>query len=281
MKTMPARRPLLRATLIAPFVALPTLAHANRVATRVVCLGGTVTEIVYALGAGNRLVGVDLSSRYPDDASRLPQVGYYRDFSIEGVASLRPDLVLASEHAGPRQALDSLDRLGVPVVRVPGRASIDSLALAISTVARSLGLQTAGEALIASVRDKLGPVPAGRPPTVLVVSSHTGRLQGAGGDTSAGELVRLAGGSNLLEHQAGYRPIPAESVAALAPEVIVTTRLSIGPEGIAGFARQPGIATTPAARDGRIHAVDDLLLLGFGPRVPEAVALLRASFSGR
>jgi iron complex transport system substrate-binding protein len=281
MKTMPARRRLLRAILIAPWVALPTVALASGAATRVICLGGTVTEIVYALGAGDRLVGVDLSSRYPADASRLPQVGYYRDFSIEGVASLRPNLVLASEHAGPGQALDSLGRLGIPVVRVPARASIDSLTVAISTVAGALGLKSAGEALIASVRKELGPAPAGRPPAVLVVSSHTGRLQGAGGDTSAGELVRIAGGANLLEQQAGYRPIPAESVAALAPEVIVTTRLSIGPDGIAGFARQPGITTTPAAREGRIHAIDDLLLLGFGPRVPEAVALLRAIFSDR
>lgn len=70
--------------------------------SRVVSLGGSVTEIVYGLGEGDRLVGDDLSSLYPEAATKLPRVGYYRAVPVEGVLSLKPDLVLASEQAGRR-----------------------------------------------------------------------------------------------------------------------------------------------------------------------------------
>src|SRR5690606_30267932 len=84
-------------------------------AQRVVTLGGTVTEIVYALDQGDRLVGDDQSSLYPEAATKLPRVGYYRAVPVEGVLALRPDLVLASEQAGPPEALARLKEVGIPV----------------------------------------------------------------------------------------------------------------------------------------------------------------------
>ena len=96
-------------------------------AQRVVALGGAITEIVYALDAGHRLVGVDDSSIYPAAAKRLPKVGYYRGFSIEGVAALRPDVILASDQAGPPAAFEQLKRLGKRVVVLPSEPSVEAL----------------------------------------------------------------------------------------------------------------------------------------------------------
>lgn len=251
---------------------------------RVVSLGGVVTEIVHALGAEALLVGVDQSSQFPDAVRRLPQVGYYRQFSVEGVASLRPDLVIASEHAGPPAALDQLRRLGLRVVVVPAGATLDALEARIVQTAQALERPAQGHALAARIREQvraLAPPPDPRP-RVLLLSSHTGRLQAAGRDTAADALLALAGGTNVFAAQTSFKPVSAETVASLRPEVIVTTESAVKAAGnLDAFMVQPGIATTPAARQRRVVVMDDLLLLGFGPRLPAAVTQLRAGMEGR
>ena len=245
---------------------------------RVVCLGGTMTEIVYALGAGGRLVGVDESSTYPPEARELPKVGYYRAFSIEGVASLRPDLVIASDQAGPASALERLRALGVPLLILAAAPRLDALAARIEGVAQALGEDAHGRALIASIRAEVGRATAApHPARVLALSQHTGRLMVAGRDTAVDAILALVGATNLGSNQNGYKPIAGEAVAALRPDFILTTRSSLAAGGVAAFAAQPGIAATPAARGGQIIVIDDLLLLGFGPRVGEAVRQVAAA----
>lgn len=250
---------------------------------RVVSLGGVVTEIVHALGADALLVGVDSSSQYPQSLRRLPRVGYYRNFSVEGVASLRPDLVLASEHAGPPAALEQLRRLGLKVVILPAGATLNALEARIERTADALGRREQARALVADIRRQVGalaPLPAR--PRVLLLSSHTGRLQAAGRDTAADALLALAGAANVFGAHTSFKPVSAEGVAALQPEVIVTTESSVAAAGsVERFAGQPGIAGTPAGRQRRIVVMDDLLLLGFGPRLPLALAQLRAGMEPR
>lgn len=246
--------------------------------SRVVSLGGVVTEIVHALGAQSLLVGVDQSSQFPASMRKLPQVGYYRNFSVEGVASLRPDLVLASQHAGPPASLEQLRRLGLTVVVVPADASLEALEARIVTVAQALDRAGQGLALVASIREQVAAVaPPADQPRVLLLSSHTGRLQAAGRDTAADAVLRLAGATNVFSAQHSFKPVSAEVVAALRPEVLVITESSLQAAGsLDAFLAQPGIAATPAARQRRVVVMDDLLLLGFGPRLPQALAQLRA-----
>ncbi len=247
-------------------------------ATRVVSLGGTVTEIVYALGAGDRLVGADDSSIYPDAATRLPRVGYYRGFSVEGVASLRPDLVLASDHAGPPHALAQLRSLGFRVVMLPASPTVEALVQRIDGAGAALGREAQAQALSCDIRaqiQRLGEADTGV--RVLLVSSRAGKLEGAGRDTAADAMIRLVGATNVLAGMRGYQPISAEAAVALKPDVVVTTTLSVAASGgLERFVAQPGMAVVPAAQAGRVLVMDDLLLVGFGPRLPEALRQLRA-----
>lgn len=264
-------------------LAAPMAGAAGR---RIVSLGGTVTEIVYALQAGDRLVGVDDSSFYPPAAAKLPRVGYYRSFSVEGIASLRPDLILASDQAGPPHAMAQLRLLGKPIVILPSSPEVDALVQAIDRIAAALDLAPRGEQLARQVRDGVaratGHHRPERAPRVLLLSSHTGKLQAAGRDTAADAMLTLAGADNVFAGHNGYKAISAEAVAALKPDAIVTTTMSLrAVGGAAAFSAQPGIAVTPAARNGRVVVIDDLLLLGFGPRLPEALRLLRTGLSGR
>jgi iron complex transport system substrate-binding protein len=246
--------------------------------SRVVTLGGSVTEIVYGLGQGDRLVGDDLSSLYPEAATRLPRVGYYRAVPVEGVLSLKPDLVLASEQAGPPDALKRLAGVGVRVVTVSDAPSVDSLKARIRGVADALGVAPAGERMVDEITRELAraeALPATKARALLLIN-RTGSPQGAGRDTAANEVMHLAGLVNVLHDQQGYKPLSAEAVGALAPDLIVVTQASLDAGGgMEAFLRLPGIASTQAAAKRRVVVMDDLLILGMGPRLPLALTQLK------
>ncbi|CUI68780.1 heme/hemin ABC transporter substrate-binding protein [Achromobacter aegrifaciens] len=245
---------------------------------RVVTLGGTVTEIVYQLGQGDKLVGDDLSSLYPEAATKLPRVGYYRSVPVEGVLSLKPDLVLASEQAGPPDALKRLADVGVRVVTVSDAPSVDSLKSRIRGIADALGVAPAGERMVEDVTRELAraeAVPATRARALLLIN-RTGSPQGAGRDTAANEVMHLAGLVNVLQDQHGHKPLSAEAMGALAPDLIIVTQASLDAGGgMDAFLRMPGIASTQAAAKRRVVVMDDLLILGMGPRLPLALTQLK------
>ncbi|MEB3099557.1 hemin ABC transporter substrate-binding protein [Achromobacter sp. D10] len=262
-----------------------TLAAAAQAAPpeRVVTLGGSVTEIVYQLEQGARLVGDDLSSLYPDAATRLPRVGYYRSVPVEGVLELKPDLVLASEQAGPPDALKRLGDVGVRVVTVPDSPSVDSLKARIRNIAEALDVAPAGERLVERIARELKAVEA-IPVTnarAILLLNRTGAMQGAGRGTAANEVMSMAGLVNVLKEQQGYKPLSAEAVSALAPDVIVVTKTSLEASGgLDKLLALPGLASTPAAAQKRVIVMDDLLLLGMGPRLPQALTELKREAAG-
>ena len=166
---------------------------------RLVSLGGSLTEIVYAVGAGDLLVGTDASSLYPPEARRLPQVGYYRALPVEGVASLQPDLILAAAESGPPQALEGLRKLGLRLELLPTLPTLPALRERIIHVGHLLGHQAEADALIRKIDSQVkAATRIRRPARVLVLSTHAGKLQGAGRDTAADNLLQMLGATNLL-----------------------------------------------------------------------------------
>lgn len=247
---------------------------------RVIALGGSVTEIVYDLGQGERLVAADDSSIYPQAALELPRVGYYRSVPVEGVVAMRPDLVLASQNAGPPKAVERLRQIGINMQIVSDYPSIDSLYRRIEQVANELHVPQKGEKLIARVRGEVGSAQALTSPSrrAVVLLNRTGPLMAAGGDTAADAVLALAGLDNVLSDQQGYKPISAEGMAALAPDMIVISKASLQASGgMDEFMASAGVAITPAARHGRVLAMDDLLILGLGPRVGQAIQQLKVA----
>jgi len=245
---------------------------------RVVSLGGSVTEIVYALGRGDVLVADDESSLYPEEAQKLPRVGYYRTVPLEGVVSTKPDLVLASENAGPPKTIERLKQLGIRVETVSDGPSLDSLYKRIGQIAAALHAQEQGEALLADIRGGIAKAQEGQAPALraVVLVNRTGSFMGAGGHTAADAVLGLAGLENALAGQQGYGPVSTEGLAALQPDLIVITTTSLQASGgLDAFKSQAGVANTPAARDGRIVVLDDLLILGMGPRVAQAISRLK------
>jgi iron complex transport system substrate-binding protein len=182
--------------------------------------------------------------------------------------------------------VEQLRKLGKKVVMLPAAPTVDALEQRITGVAAALDAKDAGDRLVQQIRTQVAAAAqaarSGTAPRVLLVSSHTGKLEGAGTETAADAVLKLAGANNVLSGEKGYKAISGEGAAALRPDVIVTTTMSIAAlGGLEAFAAQPGLAATPAARDKRIIVMDDLLLLGFGPRLPDALKQLQAGFAAK
>ncbi len=288
-----SRRPLLglvgAALMVRPACGRITVTdHAGRTidiadTSRVVSIGGSVTEIVYALGAGGQLVGVDTTSRYPEAATRLPQIGYMRQISAEGVLSLRPSLVLSTTAAGPAAAFDQLRSAGVATLVLPEDYEFTGVLHKIENIGHALGREPAATALIEACRGEMSALArmlsstTSRPRVLSLLSIAQGSPLAAGSATGADGIIRLAGGSNAIISYEGYRPVTTEGVLTLAPEAIMVTTATLNAMGgIDGILKAASLGLTPAGRSRRVFALDALLLLGFGPRTAEAARRLAA-----
>ncbi|WP_022954084.1 heme/hemin ABC transporter substrate-binding protein [Leucothrix mucor] len=249
---------------------------------RIISVGGALTEIVYALDSADSLVGVDTTSLFPEVATQLPQVGYQRRLSAEGVLSLRPDVILMTSEAGPKTVLEQIKATGVKLVELPAGHSADGVAQKIRGVANAIGKSAQGEAMANKLLADLKAVQqsqAGMKPSkvVFLMSMGQGSPKAAGQQTAADEMIRLAGGINAFaETHQGYKAISTEAMVAAQPDAILLTQDAIDTiGGIDQVVELPGIALTPAGKHKRILAMSGLDLLGFGPRLPQAVAELQ------
>jgi iron complex transport system substrate-binding protein len=245
---------------------------------RVVAIGGAVTEIIYALGAENVLVGTDTSSVYPEAATKLPQVGYQRQLSAEGVISLKPSLVIALPEAGPPPAIQQIESAGIKFLRVNNESTPDGAKAKIRQIAEALNLKEKGEELVKKLETDLAEAEKAvtrrptRPKVMFIYSRGAGNVQVGGSKTPADAIIKMAGGLNAVTEFSEYKPLTPEATVAAQPDVILLPALGLqtlgGIEAVLGL---PGVADTPAGKNRRIVAVDDTLLLGFTPRLGLAV----------
>lgn len=252
--------------------------------SRVISLGGDITEIVYALAQGEHLVAVDSSSVYPAAISDLPQVGYVRRLAAEGVLSLAPSLIIANADAGPPEVLTQIQQAGVPIFIVSSEDSVAGAKSKINTVAAIFGAAEQAQALnrnidldISEARLYTDAARASTAPRVMFIYARgAGALSVAGSvagiNTAAHAMIELTGAENAVTAYEGYKPLTAEAAVTAAPDVLLfMTRGLDSVGGYEGLADLPGLALTPAYQNQRVVALDDLYLLGFGPRLGEAI----------
>jgi iron complex transport system substrate-binding protein len=258
---------------------------------RIVGIGGVLTEMLFALGVGGRLVGSDTSSYYPDAAAALPKVGYQRQIAVEGVIGLAPTLVVHTDAAGPPGALAQLASAGIELAEFPEVWTIEAAKDRIRALAARVDRAARGDELIAKLDADLAELaalkaklPAGPsagqagPSVVFVYARGADVLMVGGRKTAAASMIELAGGRLAFAHDE-FMPLSAEAVIQAAPELLLVTERGLGSVGGEdGLLSQPGLAETPAGRAGRVVAIDDLALLGFGPRTGETLLALARAF---
>ena len=275
----------MRSIILGVFAAL-AISSPTTAADRVLSVGGSVTEIVYALGEGDRLVARDSTSSFPEAASGLPDVGYMRALAPEGVLSVNPDLIIAEEGSGPPETINVLREAQIDFVTIPDGFSAEAVGIKIESVAKALGVEEKGKeladnTLLAIKAAALGARREDRKRVMFVLSTRGGRILASGKNTAADGIISLAGGTNAIGGFEGYKLLTDEAVIEAAPDVILMMDRG-GDHSMADndlFA-MPSIAGTPAAETRSVLRMNGLFLLGFGPRTGEAITALNRALYG-
>ena len=252
-------------------------------ADRLVVAGGSLSELIYAMGVGNRVVGVDETTSYPPETAALPHIGYWKQLSSEGILSLHPDSFITWQDAGPQIVLDQLRAQKVNVVTLPRvPATVEQMYANIRELATTLHIPEQGEALVNRLQQRLErvqhSVAAKNAPVkaMFILSAGGSAPQVAGKGSVADAIMTLAGAQNVATHEQ-YKSYSAESLIAANPEVIVVTSQMVD-GGLARLSTIAGITHTAAWKNQRIVAIDQALILGMGPRVADAVEALHQQF---
>ena len=260
--------------------------------SRIAVAGGSLTEIIYFLGAEERVVAVDLTSTHPADAMRrFPSVGYVRSLSVEGLLSLEPTLVLGEHDMGPPEVLAQLERTGVEVVRVPEEPTATGIIDKIRCVAAALNLAERAKQLIETelaprieALEVLRMTATRKPSVALLLQISAGAPIGAGLGTSGDGLLQMVQASNALSGFSGWKPVAPEAMARADPDyILMTDRGLAGAGGMDALLANPALAVTSAVRDegaGRLVVMEGMAMLGFGPRTLAAALELADRLHG-
>jgi iron complex transport system substrate-binding protein len=256
--------------------------------SRLVAIGGSLLEIVYALGEEGKLVARDTTGVYPPEAMALPDVGYMRALSPEGVLAVNPSALLVVEGSGPPETLDVLAKGSVPYVTVPDDFSHEGVLTKVRTVGKALGVADKAEALATELDQQMQAAEAAtkdipdaeRQKVLFVISVQDGKIRAAGTGTAANGIIELAGAINPLAEMHGYQTLSDEAILTANPDVVLFMNNTGATDFVDKLKANPALAATPAVTNGRIVEIDGAFLLGFGPRTPAAILELSQQLYG-
>lgn len=259
-------------------------------ARRIVPLSGSLSEIVFTLGLGDRVVARDITATF-QQAAKLPLVTRNHDVSAESVLSLKPDLVLAEKTTGPSEAMGQIRAAGVPVLVVDPAQGLADVGPRIQAVADALGVPAAGKELtersedrIAAVRKAI-PAHEEKPRVAFLYLRGSASVYLIGGKGSGATSLLEAAGAVDAGAESGleqdFTAITTEALAKAAPDaILVMTKGLESVGGIDGLVKIPGVAQTPAGMDRRVVSIEDGVLLNYGPRTDQVLKSIVAQLYG-
>ena len=247
-------------------------------ASKIVSVGGSITETVVALGHSNELIGVDLSSSYPKEiTSKLPNVGYWIDLPQEGILSLKPEVVIISNQAGPKKLVDSLPSYGIKTYIIDDHTSIESAKTKIMQAGEVLNEEQKAQQIIARIEKNVSKIQEEikskkKPKVLFLFSRGEGTTMAAGTDTKAGVMIGLAGGENIVTTKQ-FSQISGEAILQMNPDVIITSNHTVE----TGIDKNI-VDSTNAGKNGKIFNMDMILISGFTVRTDYALQELSCKF---
>jgi len=275
---------LLAAALLAAALAAPVTAGEAAEAAppgRVVSLVPAITETLFALGLGPRVVGVSSYCDYPPEARSLPKVGTFSEPVAEAIVTLHPDLVLTSPSPGNETSVRAVERSGIRVAVVQSEGGLGESRAAMLAVADAVGEHEAGLRLVGAIDARIAAVGAraaalAHPVAAVVVGREP--LVLAGPASYLGELLVLAGGRNVADPVGGRWPqVGIEFLVAAAPQVLVDLSIAMGDSPRAGIdapSSWASLSSLPAVASGRVVTDRASLMLRPGPRLGDAAEAL-------
>jgi iron complex transport system substrate-binding protein len=240
---------------------------------RIVCVSKQINEIIYALGQQDNLVGVDISSNYPEQIKEKATVGYHRALNAEGIISLKPDVVFNDGNWGPENVIEQLRKVGIPLKQFPSVPNIDSTKLLFRLLANEFNVPEKGEEMCRQLDDdlKLAKQTVAQyknKPKVLLI--HYGRANNnyfvVGTKGFPNFMITEAGGINAADTST-FRMLNSEVIVKEQPDIILATDFGYDQQGsIEKFIGLPGISLTPAGKNRKIYRVAEHDVFYTGPR---------------
>ena len=243
--------------------------------TRVVIAGGSITEIFYLLGIEDRIVALDITSNYPEEAKKFPSVGYVRMLSAEGLLSMNPTIILGENDMGPPTVIKQVRETGVELRIIPEKKSVQGIIEKIRCVAETMGVSSLAEELINhEYIEKYSQIKQNQDKVLrknisaMVIYSMQGTSPIVCGTGESGDaFLKLIGAENAFSAFEGWKPASAESILANDPDyIIITSRLLKRFSSIEELKNHPSLSQTTAAQNDNIIAKDGMAMMGFGPR---------------
>lgn len=250
-------------------------------ARRIVSVSKQINEFIFAIGAQNDLVAVDLTSIYPPEIRKLPTVGYHRALSAEGIISMKPTVFLTDGNVGPDAVLEQLKKVGIPITVMRPGSTVDSAQMLLTQLGEFFHREQAADSVLAQWKSGMNQLWADtaswageKRPRVLII--HFGQIinnyLAIKKGSTADQLLRWAGGTNAIDSVGGMLRLTPELIARAAPDVIIATDVGFDRFGSAEkFATLPGVSLTPAGRNKRIYRINEQKIMYYGPRTPAAV----------
>ena len=254
---------------------------------RIVTVGTAITETVFALDAGEKVVGVDNpSTEYIPEAKDKPKVGSLRALNAEGILSLKPTLVIVTSNVEPSNVLEQLRNAGINVLTLTPDYTVETVKDKVNKIAEAIGAEAKAKEINTEIDKQIAETNellknAKEKPKVMFVgrgpNMPNATMSGTG--TTIDEMINLAGGTNPMNDFENFKEMTDEAVVAAQPEIILMTEKSFQRSGgIDGVLKFPGVALTPAGKNRRVIAVSDMYFQGFGPGVGKAVRELTLKF---
>jgi cobalamin transport system substrate-binding protein len=242
---------------------------------RIVSLAPNVTEIVFALGEGKHLAGDTDFCDYPAEAAQMPHVGGPVNPNLEEIASLMPDLVLATKSINRRETVDALVHVGLPVYVTDEPHSVEEMIVSVEHIGRALSVEKSAAALADDLRGRLTELDrrlAGVAPRRVLFVVWTRPIISVGRDTFIADALRRAGGQSIVETQAEWPHISLEEIVRLQPEVLVFASAHAGDtqHDIDALRTRPGWKDLTAMQQSRIVVVSDAINRP-APRMVDAI----------
>lgn len=252
---------------------------------RIVCVSKQITELMFALGQGDKLVGVDISSTYPEAATKITTVGYHRMLNAEGIVALKPTAFIynggADNSVGPDNVIPQLQKVGVTVVEFRSAENIDDTKTLIRDLGKYFNVPAKADSLCKVMDSTMKLVEEKRKqysdtPRVMIV--HFGRAGNKyfpfGPKGAPNFILTAAGGVNVLDTTKKLRELSPEVLAETQPDVIIATDYGFDRLGADNFKALPGISLTPAAKNNRIYRFNEHDFFYLGPRTGENIIKL-------
>lgn len=265
-------------SLILILLLLISNVHANcnkaKNSNSIVVAGGSITEIIYFLNLQNKLVGVDVTSNYPLNAKKLPSIGYIRNLSIEGLLSLKPNLILAEESIGPPIIVKQLNKTSVEFRIIKNNYTIDGINEKFLCISKILDVDIKNnidyKKFVNNVKKLKSFVKNNnkeKKDILLILMMKGTSPIIAGKNTSGHGFIKMIGQNNSMDKVSGWKPVSSEQILIANPNYIIVTKRALKDfTSIEKFLKLPGISSTKAAKNKNVFIKDGMSLLGYGPR---------------